>query len=718
MTNSPLAKKRKVSMSDRNSFDESDKECVNAIRILGADCVQAAKSGHPGAPMGCAPMAHVLWTRVMNFSAKNPSWANRDRFVLSNGHASALQYTMLHLCGYDVSLDDLKKFRQVGSKTPGHPENFMTSGVEVSTGPLGQGLSNAVGMAIAREHVAARFNRPGFPIMDNNIFVICGDGCLQEGVTSEASSLAGHLGLGSLILLYDDNEITIDGSTNLSFTEDVGKRYESYGWHVQTVEDGNDDLEGILRAVEAARAETTRPSIIKVKTCIGRGAGAKEGTHGVHGAPLGEEILAQAKSSFGFDPSKKFDVPAAVAKKYAERSEACAAVERAWNELFASYEQQHPALGAEFRRRFLMYSPESSKSKQVLPAGWNDNMPKGELGSKPEATRSSSGKVLSHLAAQIPDLLCGSADLTPSNKTGNANWGGDFQKKTREGRYIRFGVREHAMAALCNGMYAYGGVVPACATFLNFLEYAFPAVRLSALSKMRVLYVMTHDSIGQGEDGPTHQPVEAIPLCRATPNLLLFRPADSNEVAGAYEVALAEEHTQTPSVIALSRQNTPVVEGCTKEGVRRGAYVVSKEANGSGVPALTLVGTGTEVAVCCEAKKLLLQNGFQGGVRVVSMPCWKMFERQEDAYKRSVFVAGSPTLAVEAAGVFGWERYSHGQVGVVRFGVSGKGADVMKTFGFSAENVARKGKQCAEVFAGKAWDLMNRVEFSFNGSVH
>jgi transketolase len=571
-------------------------------------------------------------------------------------------------------------------------------------------------MAIARAHFAARFNRPGFDVIDHSVFVLCGDGCLQEGISGEASSLAGHLGLGSIVLLYDDNQITIDGTTDLSFSEDVGKRYEAYGWHVQTVEDGNDDLGSIHAAIERARAETARPSIIKVRTSIGRGAVGKEGTHGVHGAPLGEEILAKTKAALGCPADEKFRVSETVRGRYAAARVACEQRHTAWSAMLARYAQAHPDAYAEFARRLCAPTTDGKGSlSHALPAGFSGaaSLPKWKVGDKAAATRATGGKVLSSLAEQIPDILCGSADLTPSNKTMNPHWGGDFQRKTPGGRYLRFGVREHAMAAVCNGLHAYGGVVPACATFLNFIEYAFPAVRLSALGRMRVLYIMTHDSVGLGEDGPTHQPVEALALCRATPNLLTFRPCDGNEVAGAYAAALATENCGTPSVFALSRQGCPVLPGTSADAVTRGAYVVDAEAPtlAGAPPALTMVATGSEVATCVEAKKLLLASGFGGGVRVVSMPCWKLFERQTEEYKRSVFAAGSPTVAVEAAAAQGWEAYSHAQVCMRRFGASGPGKAVMAKFGFTAEKIAASGRKASEFFgAGRAHDLMRRLD--------
>ncbi|KAJ1924678.1 Transketolase, partial [Coemansia sp. S17] len=525
---------------------------INTIRVLAADMVQAANSGHPGAPMGCAPMAHVLFTRFLKANPKNSKWLNRDRFVLSNGHGCALQYVLLHLMGYKVTMDDLKNFRQLGSKTPGHPENTHTDGIEVTTGPLGQGISNAVGMAIAERHLAATFNKPGFNVIDNTVYAIAGDGCLQEGVASEASSLAGHLQLGNLIVLYDSNGIQIDGSTKLGFTENVLERYAAYGWHTLEVADGDNDLDGLARAIEAAKAETDRPTLIKVETTIGFGA-AKAGTEGVHGAPLGAESLAAVKALFDFDPAQKFSVADAVYDFYAQRAAEGARREDEWHALLAAYAQAHPELHAELVRRI----------EGRLPDGWEKALPRYSPADKPVATRKLSEVVLNAIAGLVPELIGGSADLTGSNLT---RWKGavDFQPESTglgsyAGRYVRYGVREHGMAAISNGIAAYGANIPFASTFLNFISYAAGATRLSALSHLRVLYIMTHDSIGLGEDGPTHQPIETMAMLRATPNYLNFRPADGNEVSAAYLAAL--QHSDRPSVLSLTRQNLPQLEG-------------------------------------------------------------------------------------------------------------------------------------------------------------
>lgn len=625
-------------------------------------------------------MAYVLWSHVMNYNPANPKWFSRDRFVLSNGHACALQYCMLHLAGYDVTLDDLKSFRQLGSKTPGHPENFHTPGVEVSTGPLGQGISNAVGMAIAQSHLAANFNAPGLePVVDNYTYVICGDGCLQEGVSSEASSLAGHLGLGRLIVLYDDNHITIDGETHLSFTEDVLARYASYGWHVQHVLDGNTDLGGILTAIEAAKAVTDRPSIIKVTTTIGFGS-KKEGTEGVHGAPLGADDIAHVKTKLGLDPTQTFHVSEDVYAHFHAAGAKGAAKEAAWAAAVEALSAAHPEKGAELKRRIA----------GDLPEGWQAALPVVAPTEKADATRNWSGKVLNALAPIIHELAGGSADLAPSNKT-ELKCSGDYQKETPANRYFRFGVREHGMAAVCNGMVAYGGIIPYCATFLNFISYGLGAVRLSALSRFQVLYVMTHDSIGLGEDGPTHQPVETLASLRSMPNMLVFRPADGNEVSGAYAAALL--HRTGPSVLALSRQNCPNLATSSIANVALGAYTVFETAAGE-KPELVIISTGSEVGIAIEgAKKIPVK------VRVVSMPCTELFEAQSDEYKRSILPDGVPVLSVEAACSYGWSRYSHAHLGVEEFGRSAPFEKVYAYFGITPDGVAAKAHRVLEYYS-------------------
>jgi transketolase len=675
---------------------ELDTLCVNSVRVLAADTVEKAKSGHPGAPMGCAPIAHVLFGEAMNFSPSNSLWDNRDRFVLSNGHACALLYTMLHLTGYPLSMNDLKQFRQLGSLTPGHPENFVTRGVEVSTGPLGQGLSNAVGMAMAERHLAATFNRPGFDVVDHFTFVICGDGCLQEGVTSEASSLAGHLGLGKLIVCYDDNKITIDGNTDLSFTEDVGKRYEAYGWQVLTVTDAN-NLSDVRAAIAAAKADLNRPTLIKIQTIIGHGS-AKQGTHGVHGAPLGADDLKFVKTKFGFDPNASFTVDPRVSEFYSERGRLGAAKEGSWNEMMAAYEQTHPSLSSDYRRRY----------SGVLPAGWKDKLPKYVVGDKTLATRQTSQQVLNACATVLSELFGGSADLTPSNLTA-LTCSGDFQKGTPAGRYIRFGVREHGMAAICNGIFAHGGTRPFCATFLQFIGYAMGSVRLSALSRFGVLYIMTHDSIGLGEDGPTHQPVEMLESLRATPNLYTMRPCDGNETVGAYVVAL--EAAGTPTVISLSRQGCPTLQGSSAEKTAQGAYVLQdhkgSSADGLLVPSLILASTGSEVCVTAQTAAALVAANSGLWVRVVSMPCWELFDNQSVEYQMSVFPDGSPVMSVEASAAHGWQKYAHAPFGMQSYGLSAPGETAMEHFGFTVANLSARGAEVIAFYSGK--QVISRV---------
>jgi len=647
--------------------------CINTIRALGADQPQAANSGHPGAPMGMAAIAHVLWTKFMRFNPSNPKWINRDRFVLSNGHACALLYTMLHLTGYDVSIEDLKAFRKVGSKTPGHPEaNFHTPGVEVTTGPLGQGLTNAVGLAIASAHIAAEFNKEDMTLFDNYVYVFCGDGCLQEGITSEASSLAGHLGLGNLILIYDDNSITIDGETDLSFTEDVLKRYESYGWHTQYVADGDHDTEGIAKAIEEARKVKDRPSIIKVKTTIGFGA-KKAGTEGVHGAPLGEEDLAEVKKKFGLDPTKKFYVPEEVAGFYSQFKSRGTGLEAEWNSLFEKYRAAHPERAADLQRRL----------DGKLPEGWEKDLPTWKPDAAAIATRQASSAVLNKLAEKIPELIGGSADLNPSCLT-YLKVSKDFQKDHFNGRNIRYGVREHAMAGISNGIAAFGAVIPFNSTFLNFIGYAWGSVILSALTRYRVIYIMTHDSIGLGEDGPTHQPIEKYAMCRTLPNMLFLRPADGNETTAAYIAALKHDG---PSVLALSRQAVPHLEKSSVENALKGGYSVLEP---EGAPEIILVATGSEVGLAVQAAKELAPLK----VRVVSLMSWELFENNDAEYRTELLGGGKvPVVSVEAGVTLGWERYAHHSLGLKTFGHSGPAKDVYAKVGLTAPLVARAARQ-------------------------
>jgi transketolase len=653
--------------------------CINSIRFLAIDAVEKAKSGHPGLPMGAAPMAYVLWDKFMRFNPKNPDWFNRDRFVLSAGHGCMLQYALLYLTGYDsVTLDDIKQFRQWGSNTPGHPENFETPGVEVTTGPLGQGIANAVGLAMAEAHLAARFNKPDCSLVDHYTYVILGDGCNMEGVSGEACSLAGHLGLGKLIALYDDNHISIDGSTDISFTEDVAKRFEAYGWHVQHVENGNTDLDAIAKAIEAAKSVTDKPSLIKVTTTIGYGSPNKQNTAGVHGAALGTDEIQATRENLNW-PHGDFEIPEDVLSHMGKAVERGASLQAEWEETLATYRTKYAAEAAEFERMVA----------GKLPEGWADALPTYTPDDKALATRKNSEVTLNALAPALPELIGGSADLTHSNLT-ELKISGSFQKGAYENRNLRFGVREHGMGAICNGIALHNsGLIPYCATFLVFADYMRAAIRLSALSQAGVIYVMTHDSIGLGEDGPTHQPVETLASLRAIPNLTVIRPADGNETSGAYKVAV--ESRKAPTLMAFSRQGLPNLDGSSIDAVAKGAYVLS---DSEGTPDLILIGTGSEVKLCVEAAEQLRANGTK--VRVVSMPSWELFDAQDAAYQESVLPkAVTKRLAVEAGISMGWCRYVGAEgdvISVDRFGASAPGGTVMKEFGYTTENVVSRAK--------------------------
>jgi transketolase len=653
--------------------------CINSIRFLAIDAVEKAKSGHPGLPMGAAPMAFVLWDRFMRFNPKNPQWFNRDRFVLSAGHGCMLQYALLYLCGYDsVSLDDIKQFRQWGSVTPGHPENFETPGVEVTTGPLGQGIANGVGLAMAEAHLAARFNKPDCTLVDHYTYVILGDGCNMEGVSGEACSLAGHLGLGKLIALYDDNHISIDGSTDISFTEDVGKRFEAYGWHVQHVEDGNTDLEAIHKAIEAAKAVTDKPSLIKVTTTIGYGSPNKADSADVHGAALGTDEVAATRKNLGWE-HEPFVVPEDALKHFRKAVLRGAEAEETWNATHASYQAKYPQDAAEFDRML------SGK----LPDGWEKVLPTYTPEDKAVATRKHSEICLNALAPVLSELIGGSADLTHSNYTLMKGLG-DFQKGQYQNRNVRFGVREHGMGAICNGIALHNsGLIPYGATFLIFTDYMRAAIRLSALSEAGSIWVMTHDSVALGEDGPTHQPIETIPSLRAIPNLLVMRPADGTETSGAYKVAI--ENRKRPTLLALSRQNLPNLAASSIEGVSKGAYIAS---DSEGTPDVILIGTGSEVSLCIDAAEKLRAAGTK--TRVVSMPCTELFDEQDAAYQESILPkAVTKRLAVEAGSSFGWHRYvgsEGGTVSIDRFGVSAPGGTAMEKFGYTVDNVVAQAK--------------------------
>ncbi len=663
--------------------------CINTIRFLSADAVQNANSGHPGMPMGTAAMAYVLWTGFLKHNPKDPQWFDRDRFVLSAGHGSMLLYSLLHLSGYDLSLDDLKRFRKLLSRTPGHPERGVAPGVEVSTGPLGQGFSNGVGMAIAEAWLGARFNRPGHRIVNHYTYALCGDGDLMEGVTQEAASFAGHLRLGKLIYLYDQNHISLAGGTDLVFTEEVAKRFEAYGWHTRHVADGN-DLEDVAAAIREAQAETGRPSLILCRTHIGYGAPKKQDTFGVHGAPLGEEELQAAKKALSWPTMEKFYVPQDALARFREAVGKGAKAQQDWQKRFAAYKAAYPAEAAEFE---MMVSGK-------LPENWASDLPQWKTADKALATRVAGGQALNALAKRIPNIIGGSADLNPSTETALKGMG-DFQPPEfggpatqgavggewgYGGRNVAFGVREHAMGAAVNGMAAHGGVLPFSATFMVFSDYMKPAIRLGALSKLRCVYVFTHDSIGVGEDGPTHEPVEQLAGLRAIPGLTVIRPADPNEVAETW--AFAVQHGG-PTLIALTRQSVPHLDRsrAKEPAVAKGAYILA-EAEG-GAPEVILIGTGSEVALCAKAQEKL--KGYGVRARVVSMPSWELFAAQSEEYRESVLPRGmKKRVTVEAGATMGWERWAGDEgtvIGTDHFGASAPGAEVMKHFGFTAEHV-------------------------------
>ncbi|MEH2322568.1 MAG: transketolase [Nostoc sp.] len=656
--------------------------CINSIRFLAVDAVEKAKSGHPGLPMGAAPMAFVLWDRFMKFNPKNPKWFNRDRFVLSAGHGSMLLYALLYLTGYDsVTIEDIKQFRQWESKTPGHPENFMTPGVEVTTGPLGQGIANGVGLAIAEAHLAAKYNKPDAKIVDHYTYVIVGDGCNMEGISGEACSFAGHLGLGKLIALYDDNHISIDGSTDVAFTEDVSKRFEAYGWHVLHVKDGNTDLEAIGKAIEEAKSVTDKPSMIKVTTTIGYGSPNKQNTAGIHGAALGGDEIALTRKNLGWE-YEPFDVPQDALNHTRKAVERGAGYEDEWNKTFADYKAKYGQEAAEFERYL------SGK----LADGWDKVLPTYTPEDKGLPTRKHSENCLNKLATVLPELIGGSADLTHSNLT-EIKGKGDFQKGNYENPNIHFGVREHAMGAICNGIALHtSGLIPYGATFLIFTDYMRAAIRLSALSQAGSIWVMTHDSIGQGEDGPTHQPIETLASLRAIPNLLVFRPADGNETSGAYKVAIEKSKQNAPSLLAFTRQNVPNLAGTSIEGVAKGGYTV---VDSEGTPDIILIGTGSELSLAVGAAEKLKAEGKK--VRVVSLPSWELFEAQDAAYRESILPkAVTKRLSVEAASSFGWHKYvgTEGDcLSIDRFGASAPGGVCLEKFGFSVDNVLAKAKQ-------------------------
>ena len=682
-----------------------DQLCINALRVLAMDAVQKANSGHPGLPLGAAPMAYVLWTRYLQHNPANPSWPNRDRFVLSAGHGSMLLYSLLYLTGYDLSLDELKRFRQWGSRTPGHPERGLAPGVETTTGPLGQGFANGIGLAIAERFLAAHFNRPGHPLVDHYTYGLVSDGDLMEGVASEAASLAGHLGLGKLIYLYDQNGISLAGSTALTFSEDVMGRFAAYGWQVQQVEDGN-DVAALDAALQRARAEETRPSLICVRTHIGYGSPHKQDTFEAHGAPLGVEEVRLTRQRLGWPYEEPFYVPGEVLAFFRQALVHGAAQEAAWQQRLEAYRANYPALADEYERVLA----------GDLPAGWEAAIPQFAPGDGPMATRKAGGKVLAALAPRLWNLVGGSADLNPSTNTALTGRG-DFQRPPTSrpsaemepapqgaaggewgwgGQNVHFGVREHAMGSILNGIALHRGLIAYGATFLIFSDYMRPPMRLAALMDLGVKYVFTHDSIAVGEDGPTHEPVEHLASLRAMPGLVVIRPADANEVAWAWRVALAERNR--PVALVLSRQDLPIFDRVGQgfsgaEGVARGAYVLADAPGDSSTPPdLVLLGTGSEVALCLSARDQLAAHGLR--VRVVSMPSWELFDEQSAEYRATVLgPQGTPRLAVEAGVSQGWHRYTGEQgavLGVNRFGASAPGKEVLKHYGFTVENVVTR----------------------------
>ncbi|KAL4377279.1 hypothetical protein GQ457_02G000300 [Hibiscus cannabinus] len=649
---------------------------INTIRFLAVDSVEKANSGHPGLPMGCAPMGHILYDEVMRYNPKNPYWFNRDRFVLSAGHGCMLQYALLHLAGYEsVQEDDLKNFRQWQSRTPGHPENFETPGVEVTTGPLGQGIANAVGLALAEKHLAARFNKPDNEIIDHYTYCILGDGCQMEGVANEACSLAGHWGLGKLIAFYDDNHISIDGDTEIAFTENVDERFKGLGWHVIWVKNGNTGYDEIRAAIKEAKAVKDKPTLIKVTTTIGFGSPNKANSYSVHGSALGAKEVDATRENLAW-PHEPFHVPEDVKEHWSHHSQQGASLEAEWNAKFADYEKKYKEEAAELK----------SIITGELPTGWEKALPTYTPENPADATRNLSQQNLNALAKVLPGFLGGSADLASSNMT-LLKMFGNFQKDTPEERNLRFGVREHGMGAICNGIAHHSpGLIPYCATFFVFTDYMRAAIRISALSQAGVIYVMTHDSIGLGEDGPTHQPIEHLASFRAMPNVLMLRPADGNETAGAYKAAILNRNT--PSILALSRQKLPQLPGTSIEGVEKGGYIISDNSSGNN-PDVILIGTGSELEIAAKAADELRKAG--KAVRVVSFVSWELFDKQSDAYKESVLPAAvSARVSIEAGTTFGWERIvgSKGKaIGIDQFGASAPAGRLYKEFGLTPEAV-------------------------------
>jgi transketolase len=662
----------------RESIDEL---CVDTIRTLAIDAVQKANSGHPGLPLGAAPMAYVLWQRHLKHNPRDPTWPDRDRFVLSAGHGCMLWYCLLYLTGYDLQMDDLKAFRQWGSRTPGHPEYRLTPGIEATTGPLGQGTANAVGMAMAERFLSSRFNRPGQEIVNHRTFALVSDGDLMEGISNEASSLAGHLGLGKLTFLYDSNHVSLDGPTSMTFTEDVGRRYEALGWQVLHVEDGNTDLDAIDEALRRAGQETRRPTLIVIRTTIGYGSPHKAGTSEAHGSPLGVEEVVATKKALGWEYEEAFFVPQDALSHFRGAVELGARAQSEWRGRFDAWASANPDLAEEWRRAF----------SGELPPGWDADLPKWKAGEK-EATRVAAGKALNAIAAKVPWVFGGDADLSVSTNT-KLKGEVDFDGATGDGRNVHFGVREHAMAGIGNGMAYHGGVRPYVATFFCFSDYMRPSVRLSAVSELPVVFVWTHDSIGLGEDGPTHQPVEHLMSLRAMPGFTVIRPADPNEASEAWRVAM--QHREGPVGLVLCRQKLPVIDPsrfAAASGLAKGAYVLAEASRGA--PRLLLIGTGSEVALAMDAREKLEAEGIP--TRVVSMPSWELFEKQPREYRESVLPPSiRARLSIEAGSPLGWERWvgdGGASIGLERFGASAPGEIVLRELGFNVENVVSRAK--------------------------
>lgn len=650
--------------------------CINTIRFLSVDAIEKANSGHPGLPMGAAPMAYVLWQKHLKHNPGDPEWPDRDRFVLSAGHGSMLLYSLLHLTGYNLSLDDIRNFRQWGSPTPGHPESFLTPGVECTTGPLGQGIGNGVGIAVAERVMANHFNRQGFDVVDHHTYVLCSDGDIMEGVAQEACSLAGHLKLGKLICLYDSNDVTLDGPADVTFTEDVALRFKSYGWQVLRVDDGNNDLNAIHRAILRAKREAAKPTLIEVHTTIGYGAPNKAGRSSSHGSPLGTDETAAAKKALGWESTQPFHIPEEALREFRKTLKKGSTGQGKWQKMMKAYAEAYPELAAEFERWL------SGK----LPDGWDSSLPVWQPGEK-AATREASGTVLNAICTKAPFFVGGDADLSGSTKTIIKN-AGDFNGQSGAGRNIHYGVREHAMAAMANGMAYHGGVRPFVATFFVFADYMRPSVRLAAMSGLPVTYVWTHDSIGVGEDGPTHQPVEQLMSLRIVPNLIVIRPCDPNETAEAWRFAAA--YKDGPVALVLTRQKLPALDPsrvAPASGLQKGAYVL-KDADG--VPDAIIIATGSEVHIALAAQQTLAEEGI--GVRVVSMPSWELFEKQPPEYRKSVLPSDvKARVSVEAGSALGWERWvgdAGRAIGMTTFGASAPGGTNMEKFGFSAANTA------------------------------